>query len=314
MRVIVKADASETLGAGHVMRSLAVAEELIARGVETHFAGRIDDLTWLNKKVQNFVNLSWIDCIDCFEIDAENDILLLDSYTLPCDHPFINFNRWRNIVTLVDERTPLYKSDLQIHPGLSVSWKNSENLVYGPRYIPLRKSIIKNRKIESTRLNILVVGGGTNLHNFVSALSRELQKIESPFYAVLFSDGTDYNATFDSRFHWKSIGEELDIYAQDADLVFTTASTTCMEFIAREKAIGIVHAIDNQGEYYEALSNSGLAAPIGTFLNDSWQLNQLVIEQLVLNRNFRNNFREKTIDFIDLKGSGRIADLILQLT
>ena len=44
MRYVLRADASESIGAGHVMRSSAIAEELIARGENVVFVGYDWDL------------------------------------------------------------------------------------------------------------------------------------------------------------------------------------------------------------------------------------------------------------------------------
>ena len=44
MRYVLRADASKILGAGHVMRSSAIAEELITQGAEVVFVGEISDL------------------------------------------------------------------------------------------------------------------------------------------------------------------------------------------------------------------------------------------------------------------------------
>lgn len=313
MRLIVKADASVKLGAGHVMRSLAIAEEAISQNIETFFAGKIESLDWLTDRVRQVEGLVWIDCVDCFAFDAKHDILLLDSYTLPVNHEFIDSRRWRNIVTLVDELTPSYKSDLKIHPGLVWDQQSSPNTIFGSKFIPLRKSITKESRPESRPLNVLLVGGGTNVNNVVNAVAKELQLLTLEFHAWVFSETFDDSLALDTRFQRESIGVSLDVFASKADLVFTTASTTSMEFIAREKAVGVTCAIDNQCEYFRVLTQSGLAAPVGIHKDDSWQMNSGVIERLLLDKEYRFALRKKTENFIDLRGSTRIVAKILQL-
>ena len=51
MRYVLRADASQTIGAGHVMRSSAIAEELIARGKEVLFIGKISNLPWVENRI-----------------------------------------------------------------------------------------------------------------------------------------------------------------------------------------------------------------------------------------------------------------------
>ncbi len=51
MRNVLRADASQSMGAGHVMRSSAIAEELISRGNNVIFVGRISNLPWVEKRI-----------------------------------------------------------------------------------------------------------------------------------------------------------------------------------------------------------------------------------------------------------------------
>jgi spore coat polysaccharide biosynthesis predicted glycosyltransferase SpsG len=50
MTYVIRADASPTIGSGHVMRSSANAEELIARGEKVVFVGLISYLLWVTER------------------------------------------------------------------------------------------------------------------------------------------------------------------------------------------------------------------------------------------------------------------------
>ena len=203
-----------------------------------------------------------------------------------------------------------------IHPGLSSDWMQATSIkvLSGPMHIPLRKSIRKNqeREVEIENLEILIVGGGTDTFNFVGAVSGALMKIQENFHARIFTGGSALPQQ-DSRFERISIGSELDTYASTAGLVFTTASTTSLEFIAREVAIGIGCAVDNQEEYYETLSSTGVATPVGRREKESWQINQSNVTELVRSKDLRRTLRQKCAGLIDLNGSARIVDEILKL-
>ncbi|MDY4395411.1 hypothetical protein SPE26_33195, partial [Bacillus thuringiensis] len=45
-RVVLRADATPTIGVGHAMRLLALAQELRGRGIEVHLAGDLD-VAWV---------------------------------------------------------------------------------------------------------------------------------------------------------------------------------------------------------------------------------------------------------------------------
>lgn len=316
MRYVLRADASQLIGSGHVMRSSAIAEELIARGEEVLFVGAFSEVPWLASRM-NVLGFSEIfHSPKIFIPDPANDVLILDSYIVPVEEEFIQQKNWKRVVTIVDDLTPHYKSDLMIHPGLSVDWMRDTNakVLAGPRYIPFRKSIEKNRNAvaESTQLEILIIGGGTDAFNFGEAVSEVLNNIHDNFHARILT-GSKSLAKFDSRFTLVPIGPELDVFAPTVELVFTTASTTSLEFIAREVAVGIGCAVKNQEEYYETLSAAGVALPIGKLIEGSWEINKSKIIELVRSKECREALRQKCLDLIDLNGAVRIVDEILKL-
>ena len=316
MRYVLRADASQSIGAGHVMRSSAIAEELIAWGKDVVFVGQISDIPWLAVRI-NALGFSEIHSEEKeFSSNSERDILILDSYVVPVDDPFIQPNKWRAVVSIADELTPTYGANLIIQPGLSTHLvtKAGVNILAGPKYIPFRSSIRKTEKKEDKEsiLEILVVGGGTDLFGFVAAICEKLKEIEGNFHARIFTNNIELG-NLDSRFTVLPLGSELDDHAMNVDLVFTTASTTSLEFIAREVTVGIGCALDNQEQYYESLSTFGVAAPIGRFVQGNWQIDHIKIAELAHSSVLREDLRRKCAGLIDLGGAGRIAEEILRL-
>ena len=317
MRYVLRADASQSIGSGHVMRSSAIAEELIARGEEVVFVGQISEIPWLAWRI-NTLGFSEIHSVEKeFISNPEGDVLILDSYVIPVDEAFIQPNKWRAIVAIADELTPAYESNLIIHPGLSthLEAKAGAKVLAGPKYIPFRSSIQKSERSEYRKslLEILVVGGGTDLFGFVVAICEELKGVTEGFHASIFTNNNELS-NLDSRFTVVPIGSAFDDYAMNVDLVFTTASTTSLEFIAREVAVGIGCAVDNQEEYYESLSTFGVAAPIGRFVAGHWQIDHTKIAELLHSAVIREDLRRNCSGLIDLGGARRIVDEILKLS
>lgn len=316
MRYVLRADASQAIGSGHVMRSSAIAEELISRGHEVIFVGEFSDVPWLFDRINGLGFLQVFSKSQGFISDPDTDVLILDSYIVSIDDDFIQQGKWKGIVAIVDNVTPPYKADLLIHPGLSTDWIQISNakVLAGPRYIPFRKSIKKNHKSSDKLkvLEILVIGGGTDSYNFVEAICGALKKINGNFHAYLFTNTSEL-AQLDSRFTALPIGSELDEHAANADLVFTTASTTSLEFIVREIAVGIGCAIDNQEEYYDTLSFAEVASPIGKLIEKNWKIEESRIASLVQSQEIRDALRKKCGGLLDLDGAKRIVDEILTL-
>jgi spore coat polysaccharide biosynthesis predicted glycosyltransferase SpsG len=298
------------------MRSSAIAEELIARGEEVIFVGYSSEIPWLTLRIRDLGFSQILEKSRELVTDSKTDILILDSYTLPIGDEFIQKDKWKRIVAIVDRSTPAYEADLIIHPSLAEDQRPElgSKFLTGPKYIPFRKSIKKEVSPtgDGETLVILVVGGGTDIFNFVEAVCMELKNIEGQFQAKIFSSN-DLLSKLDPRFTNVPIGSQLDLWATKADLVITTASTICLEFLAREIPVGIGCAVHNQAEYYESLSSTGVAIPIGKFNGDNWELDQSKISGLIQSRDLRETLRQKSAGLVDLKGAERIVDEILKL-
>jgi len=318
MRYVFRADASPSIGTGHVMRSSAIAEELISRGEEAIFIGLISELDWVATRI-NGLGFSLIFSMSTeFSPNKETDILILDSYTIDKDDSFINPLMWRNVIAIIDSATPEYECSLRIHPGLDSDWFRESDvpILYGPTYIPLRKAIsLKKKREEETSgpLNIIISSGGTDNFGLVSILAKVLNETSLDFKASLFTN-SQVPETLDYRFEVVEIGPEIDLRTQSADLVFTTASTSSLEFIASGLPVAIISVADNQETYYMKLGALGIAAQVGRRKNDdTWELSRSLIEELVSSSVLRRKLCSAATNFIDSNGASRIVDAINDL-
>ena len=316
MTYVLRADASQSMGSGHVMRLSALAEELIARGEMVTFIGNISEVPWVKDKM-NRIGFSEILSEDrYFYPNPIMDILILDCYHLPIHHSFLIREKWKAIVVVADDATPPYYADLLIYPCILLDFKllNDTKMLGGPKYIPLRKSISKNThsKLDTDKLEIVVVGGGTDLYNFVGEITKILISIPSDFQVTLFSNQLK-NLDLDSRFTIIPIGETLDEKVKSADLIFTTASTSSLEFIAQEVAIGVGCAVDNQVKIYDSLKKLDIAAPIGRYIEGKWEIDRCKIQELVGDISLRKRLITNCSNLVDLNGAKRIVDEIIKL-
>ena len=316
MRYVLRADASNSIGTGHVMRLSVIGEELVARGNQVIFVGDVSDVPWVKRRLLSLKFSNVLKEESEYKSNSENDVLILDSYHLPINHSFLAPNNWGKIVVIADKLTPYYQANLIIHPGILHDWKphTTGKFVSGAKFIPLRKSIVKNvkKKIDSDELKIIVVGGGTDFFNFVNAVSEILISLPNRFQANLFTNKST-NRQLDQRFTINPIGVNLDEKCAGADLVFTTASTSSLEFLARGVAVGIGCATENQKHNFDTLINLNLAAPIGLYFENEWKMNIDTIRNLIVDKQLRNKLVSRGNELIDLKGSSRIVDQILKL-
>lgn len=315
MRFVFRSDASFSIGAGHVMRSSAIAEEAISQGIQCIFVGDIAGIPWIEDKVRNLGFHQVIGNESEFNPSSQRDVLILDSYSIPTNHKFIDPRDWLTVVNIFDSFTPKYKSNLRIHPGIE---KITEAFTYGktlsgPEYVPIRKSIRKSLPtLEGRELRITVVGGGTDVKGFVTAIAKSLMKLDINFKACLVT-ATPTDLSLDDRFELIQPGKNIDSIFLDTDVALTTASTTALEFLALGCAVGIACAVENQKQNYYSLTELGIVAPIGIHVNGIWELEHYELNTLLSEISFRNEIKEKARNFIDKDGAKRIVDAILEI-
>jgi spore coat polysaccharide biosynthesis predicted glycosyltransferase SpsG len=315
MRLVFRADASMNVGSGHVMRCLAIAEEAVSRGIQCVLVGSLGGVDWLQERIAS-LGISLIPESE-FSFFDKSDVLIIDSYTLPRDDNFISTNKWGLVVAIADEATPQYEAGLIIHPGLDGAWftGNQENFLFGPQFIPVRKSIEKSLGQNITELKkIVVFGGGTDTYRFAQEIGRQLSGLPGFKDVSFFSGDKKGVEELDPRFKVYPFGSALDTELSEADLVFTTASTSSLEIVAREIPLGIACSIQNQRTYFQALSDFKVALQIGDRTGTGyWEFDVGEIRRLVSNHELRKEMRMACGGFIDLSGAKRIVDAVTRM-
>lgn len=318
MRLVFRGDASPQIGSGHMMRLSSIAEESISRGIESWMVGDIVGIPWLMDHVSNLGFSKVLPASTFAETVSLDNILVLDSYTLATNSPELLRSRWRRFVLIADEVTPHFDADLLFHPGLDGSWFDGkqENFRFGPSYIPLRKSIRQTAiNNDSVLKNIVIFGGGTDYFEFAHTIAEAIAHFPDFDSAQIYSNKLHDFAALDPRFQVKPFGLGIDRDIQKSDLVFTTASTSSLEVIARGIPLGVACSVENQVNYYQSMSDLGFACPVGERLKENkWVLNHDNIERLMGDSVFRKSLSNRCYGFIDLLGSKRIIDDVISFS
>lgn len=313
IRFIFRADASNKIGTGHTQRSLGLIEELIDLKYKVFFVGDTSEIPWVtnNMKFLGFSNILRNE--QEFTSSAKTDVLILDSYTIPTNSEFLNKLNWLLVVAIQDLCSPKYDAHLIVHPGVAENLYIPSNVkvLSGPEYVPLRKSILRSsKKLQSSDLIVTVISGGVDLIGFAKEMSKQL-KVLSGSFTVNFFTNNAAGIEIDSRFKIFEFGSHLDEIGNVSDLVFCTASSTALEFIARGCAIGICCGSPNQEQYYEVLPKLGVSIPIGVFQDMKWILDSMAIQDLVSSKLLRDQLSNKSIQLIDFNGAKRIIKEIM---
>ena len=315
IRFVFRADASNLIGSGHVMRILGLMEEIVSRKFQVVFIGDISGFPWIYEKIKS-LNIEIFSLHESeFSKNKLTDILIVDSYAHSTDSEFLQIEKWKSVIVFFDAYTPNYQATLKVHPGLRKKWPDfsDQRLITGPSYIPLRKSILRIPATpRSEKLVITVVGGGVDKFNFASEIAQTIGELSADFEVNFFVNNIG-SFQSDPRFKIFPIGEELDLIGNESELIFTTASTTCLEFIARGCVVGVCCTVENQRQLYEELPTLGVAAPIGQVINGRWKLDLDLIHELITSKELREKYRKNSCKLIDLGGANRIFNEILSL-
>ena len=295
------------------MRCFAIAEELSGRGFSTVFLNISKAPDWARSAMSRLKNCSFINkTIQEFQPSALLDYLILDSYNLNPADKAINKSNWMGIAALVDPISPEFDADLLISPSLR-NLETKGHCYFGPDFIPIRKDVFINRdnqRTENSPIKILLTGGGTDPFNFINEMLKVFNQIEENFELLILTKQRFENLK--SNYSVCAPSDNLNELLQKVDLAISPASTSSFEFIVNGIPLGIASVVENQEANYFDLYENGLALAIGgRNANETWTIDSLAIQDLILNKSLRNKLKRNQENFLSMNGASNIVDLLI---
>jgi spore coat polysaccharide biosynthesis predicted glycosyltransferase SpsG len=336
-RVVFCCDAGATLGIGHVMRCIALAEELAARGVECVFVADLGDLPWARDQVISrglAVRAPGADGEDLVDLVlAEKPVgVVVDSYRLP---PAVTIGLRAAgvpVTAIIDGEARGQSGDLYIDQNLDAEHRPGPAgapRLAGLDYALLRSEVVGRRPAEPPRglrhhpPRVLAYFGGTDPYGASPAVIGALARSGETFAATVVAPRPELRAALATL--PLAGGQELDVIgptselmtlAADADLVISAAGTSLWELLCIGSAAAVVWVVDNQELGYARVVASGTAAGLG-HLDDVRSDPLVAAEALgVLLRDVAQRDRLRSAGWASVDGRGRIrvADAILATT
>lgn len=338
LRVGLRCDAGPRRGVGHLVRCLALSEELITRGAHVVLFGSVSDVGWASRHlaargIPRYPGPDTPSELVAVARKHELDVLVLDSYEL--DPACAGALRAAGIRTLavVDGDTRGQDADLYLDQNLGAhSAAAGDRMLAGTNYVLLRREILDRRPAAprpptpTTRPRVLAFFGGTDACGAAPPLAR-----------LLLATGQQLDLTVVVA--RESIGAELavirpgpqqtvravpptdalpDLIAT-ADLVVSAAGTSTWELCCLGVPSALVCVVDNQRDSYRRVIREGVAAGLGELpvlvttgaSGDTARTNAiLTLRELLTGAEYRAELGARAWAMVDGGGSARVADAV----
>ena len=336
--ILIRADANETIGTGHVMRCLSIAEEFQRLGGKVKFIIADDRSRPMieNKGFETIcLNSKW-DNLD-FETEklvgtlqnnnAEN--LLIDSYFVTA--PYLKQLSKHIFTAYIDDMYSFaypvhllinynFYADIETYQNLYQSAEIKPQFLLGCDYAPLRKEFSNVRKeIHPHITKILITSGGTDRYNVAGQLLERFLSEERycniDFYVVLGRFNSNIEALQSMYGNHRNIHfliniPDMDRYMKLCDIAITAGGTTTYELFASGIPSIMYTLADNQLDIAKKVSALGLIPWAGDVRKDMTLCIDNILKWIDIylsDYQMRKEISAKMQSYIDGKGAGRIA-------
>lgn len=329
MRLLLRCDASPAVGVGHLVRSLAIAEQARARGHDVLLVGSIGP-SWVRNQVTELgVPLQpppgWDDLAD-LAAHWLADVVHVDHYDAPAGLRAA-VGRAGVVLSNVEDGTwGRRPADVVVDPTWGAERADrpddgSGQLLRGGRFVLVRGSVRRARVRRSgggrstTTPHVVVVMGGTDARGVLARAVRAVVDAGRPAQVVAIGpEGTTtagLGVTSSGIVAVTAVGPRPDLpeVMADADLVITASGTTAWELCCIGVPMAVLPVVDNQRAVHDALVSAGAAEG----LQGPDRLEDLApprLARLLKDRSARDRLAQAALELVDGCGTARLLAVL----
>jgi UDP-2,4-diacetamido-2,4,6-trideoxy-beta-L-altropyranose hydrolase len=292
--LLIRADANNTIGSGHIMRCLALAEAWQDSGGIVRFILADSSPSLEQRLLSESIEISHIvSSPGSIEDSAETiliarhyniDWLVLDGYHFNSDYQKRIKESGQNLLVVDDYgHADHYSADIilnQNHYAEGSLYKSVEpytQMLLGTDYVLLRKEFLKwsgtRRIIPTTARKVLVTLGGSDPDNVTLSVITALKQIRiNNLEAVIVAGGINQNSGIllenladQKGFTLKTNVRDMPALMAWADIAVSAGGSTCWEMLFMGLPNIIIIIAENQRLIAEDLQCSGLARNLGHY-------------------------------------------------
>jgi UDP-2,4-diacetamido-2,4,6-trideoxy-beta-L-altropyranose hydrolase len=291
--LLVRADASVTMGTGHVMRCLALAQAWQDAGGSAVFAMAQASPMLRERLRTESIAVCEINAQPASNEDAAETIavarrhsatwVVVDGYQFDAEYQRALKNAGLKVLFLDDYgHAAHYYADLILNQNLSAQESLYENretysrLLLGTKYCLLRREFTSHRKwqreIVPVGHRVLITMGGSDPENFTEKAVAALESLDNEFEAVVVIGGSNISGVrsqMPSPRGGKKITVLRDVSNMAelmawADVAISAAGTTCWELCRMGLPSLLIDLARNQTQLAEQLDQRGCAIHLGS--------------------------------------------------
>lgn len=333
LNIAVRCDALTAWGTGHLMRMIALAEELVSRGHRVAFFGRTD-IAWVETQLARRA-LALHDPDEDFAAQAVAwgaDAVVIDGYEIPreagegarrCGIPVLalvdaGFGTHQDADLYVDQNLGATRPD-----GLEGRWIGGERYALLRDVVRERRGIVRPAAVEVPRA--LIVFGGSDPLGGAPVAAQVLLEAGVPVDVVAVaatSDIVERLRALPMRAPRQTMTvtgpvDDLPALAITCDLAVSAAGSSVWELACLGIPTALVEVVDNQRLGYEAAAGRlclGLGR-LAQLRDDAAQRAEASaqVRRLLAEKQYRAVMAERARRLIDGDGRVRVADEIERL-
>ena len=338
MELLLRADASESIGTGHVMRCLALAQAWMHAGGTATFAMNQCPAALCERLRQEGVTVVSIaaeraSLADARETaqrarDASARWIVLDGYDFDSEYQAAVRGNGLFLLVVDDEaHARNFVADLLLNhnayatPELYAHKSGDARLALGGRYALLRDEFkswrMWRREIPERARRILITTGGSDPRNAALQILRGMDGLDGASLETTVVIGSAAAHRSEVEREAAARGARVVIDARQmpelmawADIAISAAGSTCWEMAFMGlPAITLVIA-DNQERIARCLSERGAALPLGRADASTSMRVAECLKQLIANPLERTTLSHAGRRLIDGRGASRVVELL----
>ncbi len=341
---LIRADANARMGAGHVMRTLALAQELLQQGIQPTFA-MADGLDAMALRLTNEgMTLHPIASDPGSPEDAREtsdratalgaEWIIVDGYHFsPAYHASLRQGGHR--VLAVDDTGHLDRYDVEIvlnqnlhaRPELYPNRLDDTRLLLGSEYVLLRQEFLErgavDRTIPAHAKNVLITLGGGDFQNLTLTAMRAVQMtgLEDLHVRVLLGGTNPHLSELRIMADRSSVAMEIMRHVSDmpavmawADLAISAAGSTCWEMAYLGLPAIVMVVAENQRGVASELHAREAVHSLGWWEDVTELKLAPAIQALIADSDRRETMSHAGRVLIDGGGAKRVADAMTEVS